>query len=437
MTDHAKPKLFVATPAFGGMVTSRFARSLLELRTLTTALGWEMMLWFGIGESLIQRARNEYVAAFLQTDCTHLLSIDADIGFDCRAVPAMVSSGHDMVCCTYPRKVVNWDGIRRAATLEEPDLSEWGTCYAFNFDKASATPDELGLTWKPERGCVPVQDAATGFLLTTRKAIVDMVHAYPETLYLSNHDQSRGEVRFALFECEIEPGTRLYLSEDFLFSRRWQRMGGKVWMYVGPHCDLVHVGSYDYRGSVHRYMQPVGPESVATESSLPEESGAYGIAMRERYEWAAQVLRGSARIADACSGPGYGMPYLARAGAQVVGFDRDPKNAETCAAKGFGELRLVDTLETETLDGFDALCTLETVEHLQDPIGWLRRLSPSVRRLVLSCPSVPTKHRNQWHKHDFAYGEVLRIVQALGWTTKEHRKQNGDTIWLYAERGAA
>ena len=37
-----------------------------------------------------------------------------------------------------------------------------------------------------------------------------------------------------------------YLSEDYTFCRRWQNMGGKV--YVDPHVILDHVGTYTFKG---------------------------------------------------------------------------------------------------------------------------------------------------------------------------------------------
>ena len=78
-------KVFIGTPCYGGLITSDYFKSCMQLVAL--AANKKIKLQFGtIGnESLITRARNTLVQLFMDGDYTHLLFIDADfVEFYCR-----------------------------------------------------------------------------------------------------------------------------------------------------------------------------------------------------------------------------------------------------------------------------------------------------------------------------------------------------------------
>jgi len=89
-------------------------------------------------------------------------------------------------------------------------------------------------------GFSTVLDAGTGFMCITREAIEKLIAALPEIEYEA--EQGKG-TRWALFDCAIVDGR--YLSEDYLFCRRWQDIGGEVWCDVASP-TLVHQGSYKF-----------------------------------------------------------------------------------------------------------------------------------------------------------------------------------------------
>ena len=43
-----------------------------------------------------------------------------------------------------------------------------------------------------------------------------------------------------------------YLSEDYAFSRRWQKIGGKIYADIGS--SLSHVGQYRYTGQLWKHF---------------------------------------------------------------------------------------------------------------------------------------------------------------------------------------
>jgi len=76
-------KILIGTPCYNGAVTIQYVSSLLRLQQMFVQKGIEFSLAMLGSESLITRARNFIVSQFLgRPQFTHLLFIDADIGFD-------------------------------------------------------------------------------------------------------------------------------------------------------------------------------------------------------------------------------------------------------------------------------------------------------------------------------------------------------------------
>ena len=91
MDDQLKDcRLTLALPRYGGVCNSIFAQGLADLAYIAGQRSFHVGTFYCLNESLIPRACNTCVANFLHSDCTHLMFIDADIGFrgKCPHVPA-------------------------------------------------------------------------------------------------------------------------------------------------------------------------------------------------------------------------------------------------------------------------------------------------------------------------------------------------------------
>lgn len=243
--------VIVATPCYGGLVTEQYSQSLFNLSIKAIANNLRLGYATISNESLVTRARNELVNNFLESQGTHLMFIDADIGFNPNDVLHMVMADKDVVAGAYPLKIHDWDAVKKASSagnLDPKELERSATQYVINIHKPD--PEMVGQTVDVEikEGLVEVWDAGTGFMLIKREVIEKMIEAYPETLYYSDKNMSEileRRKRYALFDTMIDADQR-YLSEDYTFCRRWQALGGKIHLSVGT--VLNHVGTTTFRG---------------------------------------------------------------------------------------------------------------------------------------------------------------------------------------------
>src|SRR5882762_11338886 len=139
MTDQIH--LVVATPCFGGQVSSVFASSIFALqRALRAKSNIDFKVHLRDGDALITRARANLVTLFLDDPtATHLLFVDADIGFTPDQVFRLIESGADVVAGVYPIKRINWDKAKRALQSNPSKAPSAALDYVLEFDD----PDQV------------------------------------------------------------------------------------------------------------------------------------------------------------------------------------------------------------------------------------------------------------------------------------------------------
>jgi len=262
-----KSKFFIATPCYGRQLNEPYFRSVIKMMTFFN--GHQIPLAFGTiaNESLVTRARNVLVAYFLASDYTHLMFIDADIEFQTEDILKLYAHKKDVVVGAYPKKGVAWDKIRANLTdpankdknLSDRDMASFGSDYAINFKFVNKEAKTIAV----ENGLIKLHDAGTGFMMISREAVLKMVKAYPELKYNNDVNIANAELKdhfYALFDTMIDPVDRRYLSEDYTFCRRWQEIGGDVWL--DPSISLNHYGHFCFQGN---------PEAIISFAPPPEE----------------------------------------------------------------------------------------------------------------------------------------------------------------------
>ena len=79
----------------------------------------------------------------------------------------------------------------------------------------------------------------------------------PELKYKPDHGRTKHfdgtrEIT-AFFDCVIDPESKRYLSEDYMFSQYARKIGLKIWMC--PWMKSKHIGSYVFSGSLPHLAQ--------------------------------------------------------------------------------------------------------------------------------------------------------------------------------------
>jgi hypothetical protein len=236
--------VLIGTPCYGGLVTHVYMQSVLRLMT-TSRPGVRLGLIMSAHDSLITRSRNAIVANFLDTPAaTHLVFIDADIGFEPEEFYRLLRFDEDLVAGRYPLKVRDWEKALHLARTAAPGakLESLGLRYV---GEACAVAD-----LETREGFMTGTYAGTGFMMMKRRVLERMISAYPETKYKEAQTYPKARQPslnlYNLFDCMIDPDTGDYLSEDFTFCRRWRELGEKLWL--DTQSSLIHVGSHEFRG---------------------------------------------------------------------------------------------------------------------------------------------------------------------------------------------
>lgn len=273
-----KSKFFIATPCYGGQLNEPYFRSTVKMMTFFNQ--HQIPLAFGTiaNESLVTRARNVLLAYFLNSDYTHLLFIDADIEFQTEDVLKLYAHDKDVIVGAYPKKGVAWDKIRanlndvsnKDKQLSNRDIAAFGSDYAINFKFINKEAKTIAV----ENGLVKLHDAGTGFMMIKREAILKMIKAYPEFKYNNDvniSDDSLKDHFYAIFDTMIDPIDRRYLSEDYTFCRRWQDIGGDIWL--DPSISLNHYGHFCFQGNpaaIINFNEPA-PQDVPPQETITLE----------------------------------------------------------------------------------------------------------------------------------------------------------------------
>lgn len=241
------PKLFIATPMYGGMCSGFYAQSMLQLKDQVGGK-FPIIMSFMFNESLITRARNAMAHQFLKTDATHLMFIDADIRFNPADIETMIAANKDIICGIYPKKEINWGSVKAAMSNGVPDDQLKHHTGAWVVNLKNYTGETTVRVDQP----VEIWNGGTGFMLIKREVFKKLGKTVPS--YTNDVNDLSGNLKAEVikeyFTTSIEKETNRLLSEDYHFCNIWREAGGKVW--AAPWCNLAHIGSYVFEGQLLR-----------------------------------------------------------------------------------------------------------------------------------------------------------------------------------------
>jgi hypothetical protein len=243
--DNYNIKPLIVTPCYGGQVFLGYMNSVLRLVSLFTKIGIPFDIFNFGGESLITRARNTAIARFMNTDCSHLIFIDADITFKTEDIINLLLSKKEIIGGVYPKKGLNYEKMKKHInnTTNLNDLLLKSSDMAFN-----PLLDENNKILY-EKDLIRCKNIPTGFMCLARSLLESIILKYNEYKYTNNisgYDSICNKDCFIdLFQVGKDENN-IYLSEDYFFCNLVIKMGINI--YADPQIQLSHTGNMDFIG---------------------------------------------------------------------------------------------------------------------------------------------------------------------------------------------
>jgi hypothetical protein len=205
--DLSDRHIMFGLPSYDGRVVTDFDSSYARTAYMLNELGVKVDECRIDGGVYIDRARDEICHVFLQSEATHLMFIDADMGWEPEHIVRLLRHDKEICCGMYCRKD------------DEPIFSL-----------------RLGGKRVIRDGLILAQAVPAGFLLINKSALVKLKSAHPELLF-NGTNNFEGEKMVSFFHMYIdEKGD--YLREDMAFGMRWSDIEDGIW--IDPAIQLRH-----------------------------------------------------------------------------------------------------------------------------------------------------------------------------------------------------
>jgi hypothetical protein len=228
------PTVFIATPMYGGMAMATYTWSLAQTPAVFIQNGVGLLYQYRVNDALVANARNILTHEFLDTPATHLMWIDADVGFNAVDIVSMIMADQDIICGMYPLKAIHWKRVAQAVKDGIPSEELKTHVGFFLMDEvdgpagsASANPD----------GLVEIAAGGAGFMLVKRGVFEAVGNEVPS--YVVD-----GKLIKEFYTTGIDPDSSQLVSEEYYFCRLARSHGFKV--YAAPWARLTHTGQYVY-----------------------------------------------------------------------------------------------------------------------------------------------------------------------------------------------
>lgn len=246
-------RLMVATPLYDG-AQADYLRSVVGLTGAAERAGVGCTFAWLSNNAVIDRARNVLAAAFLQSDATHLVFIDGDIGFVPEGVIDLVArmQADDrlaVIGAPCPKRRINWSLVASAAAkglgAGNPAALER---FSGLFPLDPLEPADSFALDAP----IELVRVGTGLMVIRRDVIEALCAAHPELRYaadqLDRDSGLAGDQLTALFMPLIDPDTGHMLSDDYAFCHRVRAAGFRIWL--APWMRTSHTGPARFTASL-------------------------------------------------------------------------------------------------------------------------------------------------------------------------------------------
>lgn len=279
-------KVMLAIPTYDRPDTS-LTFSLARSREALHAAGVGTALFILEGNCHVDDARNAIVAAFMESDCTELLFLDADVTWPIDAIVSL---------CGRDKAIV-------------------GGVYPFRKEGVETMPVRLAGAKPGRDGLCEVEGLPTGFMKIKRHVFEEMdvpvfnTKEGPRRLYFDRPAPGKDGVRWG---------------GDIAFCNRWRAMGGKIW--ADAELRLGHVAKVILHDSLGAWLRRADGATLKHVTNVIKRGEEGEAELAELFKFAGNnfaadpaVLAAVAAAARQCTGPiietGSGLSTLVAAAA--------------------------------------------------------------------------------------------------------------------------
>lgn len=237
-------RVMIGIPSRSKTCFLEFATSLSMTVVRILEKGWQLDIKTSNNDCFVDTARNQLVAGFMHSDCTHLLMIDDDMSWEPEKVIEMIESGKEFIAAAGNLKT------------EKPKYA----CQNYT--------DEIGHPIV-ENGLIKALWVGGAFTLHKRSVFEKMIKEYAHLKCLNN-DVEHDKYGYSFYH--TRQTRKEYVTEDKAFCELWSNIGGEIWIY--PDMNFTHFGYKEFKGNFHEYLlrQPEGSKSESNgikETDLP------------------------------------------------------------------------------------------------------------------------------------------------------------------------
>jgi hypothetical protein len=227
-----KIKIMIATPAYNGQVDIPYCLSFAGTYSILLNNGIDVEPLVVMGSSLLVSERNRIIEAFWNSDCTHILCIDSDLGWPPQAVLAMLQEKKDIIVGVYPARSKTENSFTFRPALNE--------------DKS----------FIQDRHLLKMEAVPAGFMLISKDCIRKMRDFYPELYYCPKNEEMKlkSGPAYAFFNTLVIDGE--FWGEDYVFCKRIIDAGMEIW------CDPLI--QFDHAGKVGMFVECLTSNSQST-----------------------------------------------------------------------------------------------------------------------------------------------------------------------------
>lgn len=265
-------KIAIATPTHDGNVTYEYLHSLRALESDFQKNQIELTLITLEGTTLAF-ARNSFASIVMNDKSyTHLLFVDADMGFRPEAVMKLVRSGHAVTGCLCPTRQLNLAKFHAASrTVNDVEQALFA---AADYAAAAALERNDRGQYVIQNGFVRTRHIGMGITLIRRETLEELAQKLPELVSSSDKDRYYAKaVNGPVLQCFANIYKDGVLSsEDASFCKRWIQCGGEIWALVDQ--TVIHVGRYKFAGNLLKSLQSLAsaPSDLPAPSQKPSGS---------------------------------------------------------------------------------------------------------------------------------------------------------------------